>query len=378
MDQTNELGFLDYFAKLEDPRINRNKLHPIEEILLVTLCGVICGCEGWEDLEEFGQIKLDFFKEYLPFTHGAPSDDTYRRFFRALNPEQFKECFVEWVKTFQVVHGDIVAIDGKTLRHSYDKAGEKPAIHMISAFASSARLVLGQEKVADKSNEITAIPKLLKMLDLQGATVTIDAMGCQKTIVKEIIAKQADYVIGLKGNQGQLKEDVDLFFQHHRKSNFKKLKHDFCTTVNKDHGRFEKRSCWITDDIAWLENKDKWAGLKSLIMVESMREIDDVVTEEVRYYITSIPANALLAADVVRSHWAIENSLHWILDVTFREDDSRIRRGNAPQNLAIIRHIVLNMLQQHRAKKMSIKKLRKKSGWDNAHLKKILGTTFEA
>lgn len=376
MAEVNEIGFLDYFSTLEDPRIDRKKLYSLEEILLITLCGVIGGCEGWEDLEDFGKIKLDFFRQYLPFENGAPSDDTYRRFFRSLDPKQFKECFINWVNAFQELHRDVVAIDGKTLRHSYDRAKEKPAIHMVSAFASSARLVLGQEKVADKSNEITAIPNLIKLLNLRGATVTIDAMGCQKAIAKDIIDKGADYVLGLKGNQGQLKEDVELFFQHHKKNNFKKLKHDYCFMVDKDHGRFEKRSCWITEEIGWLEGRDKWKGLRSLIMIESSREIDGNISEETRYYIASAEANAIHANNTVRSHWGIENSLHWVLDVTFREDDSRIRDGSAPENLAIVRHIALNMLQQHRGKKMSIKKLRKKSGWDNSHLKMILETKF--
>ena len=207
MEEVSELGFLDYFSGIDDPRIDRKKLYSVEELLLVTLCGVICGCEGWEDLEEFGETKLDFFRNYLSFEHGAPSDDTYRRFFRAIDPEQFKKCFVDWVNAFQDLNRDVVAIDGKTLRHSYDTAKEKPAIHMVSAFASKARIVLGQEKVAAKSNEITAIPKLIKMLDLRGATID----------------KEADYVLGLKGNQEQLKNDVELFFQYHKKSNFKKL-----------------------------------------------------------------------------------------------------------------------------------------------------------
>lgn len=376
MEEVSELGFLDYFSGIDDPRIDRKKLYSVEELLLVTLCGVICGCEGWEDLEEFGETKLDFFRNYLSFEHGAPSDDTYRRFFRAIDPEQFKKCFIDWVNAFQDLNRDVVAIDGKTLRHSYDTAKEKPAIHMVSAFASKARVVLGQEKVAAKSNEITAIPKLIKMLDLRGATVTIDAMGCQKAIVKNIIDKEADYVLGLKGNQGQLKNDVELFFQYHKKSNFKKLKHDHCLMVNKDHGRFEKRTCWITEDINWLENKEKWDGLRSIVMIESTREIGDIVSVETRYYIASIEANAVRAANTIREHWGVENSLHWILDVTFREDDSRIRDGNAPENLAIVRHIALNMLQQHRGKKTSVKKLRKMSGWNDSNLKMILETKF--
>lgn len=376
MLESNEVGFLDYFSNLEDPRIDRKKLHPIEEILLVTLCGVICGCEGWEDLEEFGKTKLDFFRRYLPFEHSAPSDDTYRRFFRAIDPQQFKSCFISWVRTFQNLNPDIVSIDGKTLRHSYDKANDKPAIHMVSAFASNARMVLGQEKVSDKSNEITAIPKLLELLDIKGAIVTIDAMGCQKKIAEKIIDKKADYVFGLKGNHGTLKEDVELFFQHHKKTDFKKIKHDFCFDVDKGHGRFETRKCWVTEDIDWLDGRHEWKGLNSIIMLESTREIGEKLTGETRYYLSSLKPNAVKINHAIREHWGIENGLHWVLDVTFREDDSRIRSGNAPENLAIIRHAVINMLQPHRSKKMTIKRLRKTAAWDNKVLASIVETKF--
>jgi predicted transposase YbfD/YdcC len=376
MSESNKIGFLDYFSNLEDPRINRKKLYPIEEILLITLAGVICGCEGWTDLEEFGKTKLEFFRKYLQFENGVPSDDTYRRFYRAINPNQFKKCFIEWVKSFQEINSDVVAIDGKTLRHSYDRAKDKPAIHMISAFASNARIVLGQEKVSNKSNEITAIPKLLELLDIKGATVTIDAMGCQKKIAKKVIDKEADYVFGLKGNQGTLKTDVELFFEHHRKKGFKKLKHDYCCTVDKDHGRLETRECWITKDIGWLEGSKQWEGLNSVIMIESTREIGEKISRETRYYISSLSVSAETISNAIREHWGVENGLHWVLDVTFREDDSRIRKGNAPENLAIIRHAVINMLQPHRNKNISIKRLRKKVGWDTNTLEMILATKF--
>lgn len=376
MLKSKEVGFLDHFSSIEDPRIDRRKLHPIEEILLITLCGVICGCEGWEDLEEFGKTKLKFFKKYLPFKHGAPSDDTYRRFYRVVDPHQFKACFIAWVQAFQELNPGIVAIDGKTLRRSYDRAKDKPAIHMVSAFASNARIVLGQEKVSTKSNEITAIPKLLNMLDVRESVVTIDAMGCQKKIAKKIIDKKADYVFGLKGNQGTLKTDVELFFNHHKKTDFKKMNHDYYCMVDKDHGRFETRKCWITEDIGWLEDRNKWKGLRSIVMIESTREIGDQTATETRYYISSLSANAAKVGSAIRDHWGVENSLHWVLDVTFREDDSRIRDGNAPENLAIIRHAVINMLQPHRGKKMSIKKLRKKAGWDSGTLETILTTKF--
>ncbi|MBW2993929.1 ISAs1 family transposase [Candidatus Woesearchaeota archaeon] len=370
------INFLDYFSTLEDHRIDRKKLYPMEEILLLTLCGVICGCEGWADLEEFGKQKLKFLRRYRPFEYGTPSDDTLRRFFRSLDPEGFKRCFIEWVKNLQKTRPDIVSIDGKRLRRSYDKANDKPAIHMVSAFVSNARLVLGQEKVTDKSNEITAIPKLLDLLDISGAIVTIDAMGCQTKIAKKITDKECDYVFGLKGNQGALREDVELFFQTHKQSGFKKLAHDYCCDIDKGHGRFESRSCRITEDIAWLDSLDKWAGLRSIIMIESVRELGDLVESETRYYISSLPANAVAAAQAIRSHWGVENCLHWVLDVTFREDDNRIRNGNAPENMAIMRHAVINMLQPHRSKKMTMKRLRKMAGWDDNVLERILLTKF--
>lgn len=372
-------SFLEYFSNLEDPRINRKKLYPLDEILLVVLCAVVCGAEGWADFKLFGEEKLDFLRTYLPFKNGVPSRNTFSRVFSLLNPESFKECFISWVKSFQESMQEVIAIDGKTLRHSFDNAKDKPAIHMISAFASKSRLVLGQQKVNDKSNEITAIPELLRLLDIKGSIITIDAMGCQKEIAKNIVDKEADYVFSLKGNQGNLFDDVKTFFELGRKERFRDAKLDYHQEINKEHGRIETRKCWISDQIGWIDQKDQWKGFNSIAMIESTRTIKNKTTKETRFFIASLPQNAKLFASVVRSHWGIENTLHWILDMTFREDESRIREGNSAENMAIIRHTALNMLQNSKKKDnstISIKALRKKAGWSNNALAQILLQNF--
>ena len=360
-------NFLDFFESLEDPRIERKKLYPMEEILLLTLCGVVAGCEGWADIEDFGKAKLEILRLYLPYENGTPSDDTLRRFFRAVDPEAFREKFVEWTKSICVsLDEEIIAIDGKTSRRSHDKSGK--ALHLVSAFASEARLVLGQKKVSEKSNEITAIPELLEWLDVKGATITIDAMGCQKKIAKLIKEKEGNYVLGLKGNHGNLLEEVQTYFQGN--FNFSQYR-----TVEKEHGRIETRSCYVTDEIDWISNKRDWIGLKSIIMIESEREIDGKKSKEKRYYLSSLPANAERSLKTVRSHWGIENCVHWVMDMSFGDDASRIRKGNAPENMAIIKHSALNMIRRYKSGRQSIKRLRKQAGWDNNILKRILTHT---
>jgi predicted transposase YbfD/YdcC len=364
-----KIGFLDHFKGLEDPRIERCKLHPMEEILLLVLCGVIAGCDGWEDIEDFGKAKLDFLRQYLPYKQGVPSDDTLRRFFRALAPKLFTERFMEWVKSLQetTLAARVIALDGKTSRHSFDGAGK--ALHLVSAFASEARLVLGQVAVDSKTNEITAIPELLKWLDVRGAIVTIDAMGCQVDIAAQIQEQGGDYVFSLKGNQGTLSEDVRTFFE-------KPPQHSVLPchkTVDAEHGRIETRICSISTDIAWLQERHPhWAGLNSIVKIESTREKGEKIEKENRYYISSLdttPAHMLAA---IRSHWAIENTLHWVLDMSFGDDQCRIRKDNAPANMAIIRHCALNMIQQTKTKRQSVKRMRKKAGWDNNTLETIL------
>ncbi len=370
-----DMDFLDVFGQLDDPRIERKKLHPMPEILLLTLCAVICGAESWDDIETFGESKVEFLRRYLPYEHGIPSDDTLRRFFRAIDPKQFQRLFVEWIRTWlnPEVADKIVAIDGKTLRGSRD--GEQLPIHLVSAFASEAGIVLGQIKTPEKSNEITAIPELLEWLDVRGAIITIDAMGCQKAIAEKIIDKGGDYLLALKGNQSRLHDDVRLHFEEPGPQAFTRMEH--AETVDKGHGRIEVRRCRVSTDIGWLKAlHPEWKNLNSIVAIASERRIGETVTHETRYFISSslIPAERMLAA--VRLHWGIENQLHWVLDMSFGEDQSRIRKGNAPSNVGIIRHAALNMIRRSKKKRMSIKRMRKAAGWDDVLLTDVLAQVF--
>ena len=361
----NTLTFFHYFSDLEDPRIDRKKLYPLEEILFLTLCAVICGAESWYDIEDFGKARINYLKRFFLYKNEIPSHDTIGRFFSLLDPKQFEKNFINWAQNLQENIPELISIDGKTLRRSFDRKSNKSAIHMISAFASNTRLVLGQKKVNDKTNEITAIPKLLDLLLLKGAIITIDAMGCQKEIAKKIVEKQANYIFGLKGNQGNLLENVETYFKD------KDAIFDYYKDVDKGHGRIEIRKCWATSNIDWLDSKNQWSNLCSIIKLESTRIIKDKVTKEVRYYITSLDAKAKKLLFAIRSHWSIENSLHWTLDMTFREDESRIRKKNAPENISIVRHFVLNLLRKA-DEKISIRRRRKKAGWSDEYLENVL------
>jgi predicted transposase YbfD/YdcC len=313
--ERKEIGFIDFFSEIPDHRVDRRKLHTVEEILLVAFCGMVAGCDSWDDFELFGKTKLDYLRQYLPYENGAPSDDTLRRFFRALDPELFAFCFIKWVRSFQIdLANKIVAVDGKTSRRSFD--GENRAIHLVSALVSELGITLGQLKTADKSNEITAIPELLEMLDIAGAIITIDAMGCQTKIVEKIIDKDAHYLIGLKGNQGQLNDDVRLLFEN------KPTKMRFTTEneADKGHGRLETRQCTVTEDIQWLRDQHpQWKQLKSIIEIQSQREIKGEIGIEKRYYISSLPAETKTVLNAIRQHWSVENKLHWVLDVCFND-----------------------------------------------------------
>lgn len=369
-----KVGFIDFFREIPDHRINRKKLHQVEEILLLTFCGMIAGCDSWEDLELFGKTKLDYLMQYLPYKNGSPSDDTLRRFFRVLDPEVFESCFIKWVKSFQLdLANKIVAVDGKTSRRSFD--GENRALHLVSAFVSELGITLGQLKTADKSNEITAIPELLEMLDIKAAVVTIDAMGCQTKIVEKIIEKNANYVIGLKGNQGQLNDDVRLCFESKPKKMVFLSEKEF----DKGHGRLEMRQCTVSEDIQWLRDRHPhWKGLNSLIEIESHREIKGQLAEEKRYYISSLPANTQMLSKAIRQHWGVENKLHWVLDICFNDDQSRIRKGNAPRNIAIIKKTVMNLLQMIKktSPRISLKRMRKLAGWDHGFMDNVLMAHF--
>lgn len=365
------VSFLDHFEELEDPRIDRKKLYSIEEILFTTLCAVICGAEGWQDVEDYGNIKIEYLRKYMPYEKGIPSDDTFRRFYRALDGEKFQQCFLSWIKTINIIVGEneVIAIDGKTSRHSFDK--DKKAIHMISAFASEARIVLGQKKVLEKSNEITAIPELLEWLDIKGAIVTIDAMGCQHEVADKIINKKGNYIFALKGNQGKLNDDVRLFFEDNEILKQHKIRSH--KEVDKGHGRIETRRCRVVEEISWLKQRhDKWQSIKSIIQIRAKIEKAETTTEETRYYISSLDADPKKILKAIRSHWSIENSLHWVLDMSFGEDQCRIRKGNAPHIMAILRQMALNAIVKAKTKRQSIKRLRKMAGWENAVLDNIL------
>jgi len=375
MMELEKMDFLDIFGQLDDPRIERKKLHPLPEILLLTLCAVICGAESWNDIEIFGKSKLAFLRQYLSYENGVPSDDTLRRFFRAIDTTQFQRLFMEWIRKWlnPEVANKVVAIDGKTLRGSHD--GEQLPIHIVSAFASEAGIVLGQIKTSEKSNEITAIPELLEWLDVRGAIVTIDAMGCQKAIAEKIIAKGGDYLLALKGNQSSLHDDVRLHFEQPAAASQALMTR--AETIDKGHGRIEVRQCRLSTDINWLsERHPEWKNLSSIVAIDSQRIIGDTATQETRYFISSsqTPAQQMLAA--VRLHWGIENQLHWVLDMSFGEDQSRIRKDNAPTNVAIIRHAALNMMRQAKKKRMTIKLMRKAAGWDDSVLNSILAQVF--
>lgn len=377
MKPNEQKSFQDFFDELEDPRVERTKLYPLTEILFVIVCAMICGSDSWRDFVDFGESKLPYLKRFFPFKNGIPSKNTFARVMSAINVEQFKKCFLEWMKTIQLGLKEVIAIDGKTQRGSFDHAKGQSALHFVSAYATSLKLVLGQEKVADKSNEITAIPELLTMLEVKGAIISLDAMGCQKEVAEQIREKQADYVLALKGNQSSLHEDVTLFLESEMaKPGSKEVA--FHEEIDGEHGRIETRRYYVSEQINWLHQKNEWKDLKSIAMVESTRAIGARITTERRFYITSLTADAKLIAHAIRSHWAIENSLHWVLDVTFREDGSRIREKNAVENIGLVRKMALNLLQnaKKKFKDMSIRRLRKKAGWDDVTLDLILQANF--
>lgn len=361
-------------AGIDDPRRDHQKLHSLFDILVITICGVICGAEHWNEIEEFGEAKQEWFASFLELENGIPSHDTFRRVFILLETSELKEVFVGWINSaVRLSKGSLVNIDGKNLRGSKEPIKGKKALNIVSAWAAEQSMVLGQIKTDEKSNEITAIPELLKILDLEGCIVTIDAMGCQTEIVKNIVARGADYVISLKGNQGDLYDDVRDYLDWAEREKFKEIGFDYCSTLEKDHGRIEERRCFVTEEIQWLEQKDEWKNLRSIIMVEAIREvIGGAETVERRYFISSLEAKAENALRAVRGHWAIENELHWCLDIGFREDECRVREAKSAENLATLRHIGLNLLKQEKSCKLGIKSKRKKAGWNESYLLKVL------
>jgi predicted transposase YbfD/YdcC len=365
----------NHFGDLSDPRIDRTKLHMLLDILVIAICAVIAGADNWEDVEEFGKARLEWFRTFLELPNGIPSHDTFTRVFARLDPEQFQTCFLRWMKSVsEVIGGQVIAIDGKVLRRSHDKGIGKAAIDMVSAWASANRLVLGQVKVDEKSNEITAIPHLLEALAVSGCIVTIDAMGCQTDIAEQIIEREAEYVLALKENQGHLYEDVEHLFADLEDSQYKAYEFDYEKTVNKDHGRIETRECWTISDpeiLRHLRGIANWKNLTTVSRIRAQRWIGEEKSCEDRYHIASTSgAKRILWA--VRSHWGIENELHWTLDLAFDEDRSRVRKDHGAENLAVLRHIALNLLKQEKTCKRGMKGKRLLAGWNQDYLLKVL------
>jgi predicted transposase YbfD/YdcC len=368
----------EHFGQVTDPRINRTKDHKLIDIIGVALCAVICGAENWVDIELYGNNKIIWLKTFLELPNGIPSHDTFGRVFGIIDAQEFQKAFFEWVLAINdIIHGQIVNIDGKCLRGSDDQALGKRAIYMVSAWASENEIVLGQRKVDEKSNEITAIPELLKMLAIADCIVTIDAIGTQTEIAKTIVDAQAGYALSVKENQGHLFEDISTLFAVDRDQNFKYASLDYAKTTNSGHGRIDVRECWSTSNPEYLQlirNVENWAGLQSIAMVICTRIIAEKQTKHIRYYITTLPSDAERILHVVRRHWAIENELHWVLDVAMNEDRNRVRKDQAPENMAVLRHMALNLLKQEKTAKGGIHAKQLQAGWNNDYLLKILAT----
>jgi predicted transposase YbfD/YdcC len=390
-----------HFTDLPDPRVNRRKRHRLSDILTIALCAVLCGADDFVEIELFGRLKRDWFQERLDLPNGIPSHDTFTRVFAQLDPDAFREGFLSWIEAVKAslattaeqrsVSPEQIAIDGKTLRHSFEAGNVHSAIHMVSAWAHQSGLVLAQLKVDGKSNEITAVPELLKRLDIAGCIVSMDAMHCQKETVRQIVEQEGDYVVGLKGNQENLHEAVALFFDDALKQDFVEPGKDGPTIIQhvsfqeqeKDHGRIETRKCTVVSaepHLTWLDPDGQWKGLASIVLIESERrtgrDFENVTTER-RFYISSLPGHtkkdARRLARAVRHHWGIENSLHWVLDIAFREDENRTRKHHGPENLATLRHIAYNLLKRDKTTKAGVKARRHAAGWDNDYLAQLIG-----
>lgn len=380
MKESAAVDVRSYFADLPDPRVERTKRHALLDIVTIALCAVICGADTWVEIAQFGRTKEAWLRSFLALPGGIPCHDTFGRVFARLDPEAFERCFLAWIQAVVGAPGaQVVAVDGKTLRRSHDRGKGKAALHLVSAWATANHLVLGQVATAAKSNEITAIPLLLAALDLRGCTVTIDAMGCQTAIARQIIDQGGDYVLALKDNQARLAAAVTDTFALARQTAFADLAatdHAELRTVDKDHGRLELRHYWTISDpatLAYLDPTGAWAGLRSIGMVEAERRIGETVSVEARYYLSSHRGGTTAAdfAGAVRGHWGIENQLHWVLDIAFREDESRARVGHSAHNLAVLRHIALNLLRQEHSARCGVKAKRLMAAWDENYLRRV-------
>ena len=365
-----------HFGQIDDPRYHHSPPHLLREIMAIALSAILSGANDWEAVAVFGRARESWFRTFLRLPNGTPSADTFQRVFAQIDPDQFQASFVNWVTTLsQLTAGEVVAIDGKTLRGSADRPHDQQAIHLVSAWTSQNALVLGQVKVDEKSNEITASPELLRLLALSGCVVTLDAMGCQTEIATQIVSQGADYVLALKENQGRLYQEVVQLFHDALTQPDRAIPLETAQTIEKDHGRLEKRQAWIihhSDYLAYLDPTARWVGLASVVRVDSQRIINDHHSHQTRYYISSLAGDPAQLNHAIRTHWTIENQLHWVLDVAFREDHSRVRRGHAAQNLAVLRQIALNLLKRERSTKLSLQNKRLRAAWDLDYLRLLL------
>lgn len=376
MSQPVRTTFTAHFAQVPDPRLDRTKEHQLLDILTIAICAILGGANDWVGIATFGEARLAWFRTFLDLPNGIPSHDTFGRVLARLDPEAFAQAFLSWTQAMrESVSAEVIAIEGQTLRRSHDKGLGKGAIDIVSAWATTNHWVLGQRKTAEKSNEITAIPELWRVLDVAGCIVTSDAMGCQTQIVESIVARGGDYVIAVKENQPRLYDDLQTTFREAVATQFRDSTHDFHQTVEKNHGRIEIRRCWTIVEPSYLNyitDAQAWKHLRSIVMVEAERQIGDHSTVETRYFIASLENDAPLAVHAVRGHWGIENQLHWVLDLAFREDESRVRKDQGPENFAVLRHIALNFLKQDKTTKLGTQNKRLKAAWDQDYLLALL------
>jgi predicted transposase YbfD/YdcC len=369
-------SIIAHFGELSDPRTGNAKQHLFLEILVIAICAVICGADGWSDVELFGKNKKEWLKTFLELPKGIPSHDTFGRVFAQIKPEEFQKRFVEWVQAIeQLTNGQVIAVDGKQLRGSHERDEGKAAIYMVSAWATANQLVLGQRKVDDKSNEITAIPELLKILEISGCIVTIDAIGTQTEIAKIIVEAGGDYLLSVKENQGHLFDDIQYLFETDATTGFKQVAYSYAKKVNKGHGRIETRECWAIDNeeyLSFLRKREQWIGLKSIARIILQRQTGEKLETTTRYFISSLPADAETILKAKRNHWKIENQLHWVLDIAFREDQSRVRKDHGPENLSVLRHMALNLLKNEKTAKGGIHAKRLQAAWNPDYLLKVL------